>query len=169
MRLSVLHASRPDAGERKTRRPKPREPETDIMSTISSITGTSSAANPYLQNMTSALEGNFGQTVKDFQAIGAALQSNNLASAKSALTALQKDLPANMQSSSGQIFGKNTQASTDYQKLTSALQAGDLTGAQKSFAALESDLKISSTGSASSSSSFSSTFNNLLAQFNITQ
>jgi outer membrane protein assembly factor BamD (BamD/ComL family) len=139
------------------------------MSSISSISGVASAANPYLAQLTSALQGNnFGQTIKDFQAIGTALQAGNLSSAKTALAALQKDFPAGLQSGASQLFGKNSQANTDFQKLTSTLQSGDMTGAQKAFASLEADLQASSTSAGSTGSTFSNTLNSVLGNLNAT-
>ena len=137
------------------------------MSSISSV-GAASASNPYLNNLAGAFQSSFGQTIKDFQAIGTALKSGDLGSAKSAVMALQKDLPANLEAGAGQLFGKNTQASTDFQKLTSALQSGDLAGAQKAFGALAADLKASTTGGSSADSSFGSTLSNLLAGTGVT-
>jgi len=127
------------------------------MSTISGISGLSSAANPYL---TSAIQTSLGQTLKDYQAIGSALQSGNLSTAKTALTAFQHDFPAALQSAASQPFGKNSQANMDYQNLTSALNSGNLTAAQKAFTSLQGDLKAalnSNQADATASSSTTST------------
>ena len=126
------------------------------MSTISGISGISSAMNPYLTN---AIQTSLGQTLKDYQAIGSALQSGNLATAKTALTAFQHDFPAALQSASSQPFGKNSQANLDYQNLTSALNSGNLTAAQKAFTSLQADLKgaLSSSNLAGATDSSSAT------------
>ena len=142
------------------------------MSSISSISGVSSAMNPYLTDLTNVMQTNFGQTIKDLQTVGSALKSGNLADAKTAWTALQKDFPAGLQSAASQPFGKNSHANNDFQDLTSALQSGNLSGAQKAFASLETDLKASltgtSAGTSSSGSSFSNALNSVLSNFNIT-
>jgi len=140
------------------------------MSSISSIASVSSAAKPYLTDLASAIHTNFGQTIKDFQALSAALQSGNLTNAQTALAALQKDFPASLQSAASQPFGNNSQANTDFQNLTSALKSGDLTGAQKAFASLETHLKaaVASTATATASPGSGSTFNNILSSFGIT-
>jgi len=118
------------------------------MSSISSVNSTANPTPP-------ANQANFAQVVKNFQAIGSALQSGNLSSAQSALAAFQKALPANSQANAqtatDQPFGKNTQANTAYQNLTSALQSGNLSTAQQAFASLQNDLKSAApTGSAQS-------------------
>jgi hypothetical protein len=142
------------------------------MSSISSISGISSAVSPYLTDLASVMQGNFGQTIKDFQAIGSALKSGNLTTAQTALTALQKDFPASLQSVSAQPFGPNSPANADLQNLTSALKTGDLTGAQKAFTSLETHLKAvangGSTTTASTGSGFSGTLNEILSGFGIT-
>ena len=142
------------------------------MTNISSISGVSSAANPYLNGLSTAMQASFGQTIKDFQSIGAALQSGSLTTAQTALAALQKDFLTGMQSASTQPFGTNTQANTDFQTLTTSLKAGDLTGAQKAFASLQTDLKASLAGglttTGTSGSSFSNTLNSVLSGFGIT-
>lgn len=132
-----------------------------------------SAVNPYLTSLATALQTNFGQSIKDFQSLGSALQAGNMSGAQTAFAALQKDLPASFQSTATQPFGNNTQANTDFQNLTSALRSGDLTGAQKAFASLGNDLKAALAGTATSTSSgasstFTATLNNILSQFNIT-
>jgi DNA-binding FadR family transcriptional regulator len=133
-----------------------------IMSSISGISSVSAAANVYLTN---ALQTNLNQSVKDFQALGSALQSGNLSAAKTAFNALQKDLPAGLQAASSQPFGGNSQANTDYQNLTTALRTGDLTTAQKAFTLLQTDLKGTSTdpaGNPLTSPSFGSILNGVL-------
>ena len=151
------------------------------MSSIFGVSSVSSAANPYLTGLSTALQAGIGQSIKDFQSIGAALQSGNLTSAQTALAAIQKDFQAVTQSaattSSGtaaatQPFGTNTQANTDFQTLTNSLKSGDLTGAQKAFASLQTDLKAGLTGGSAatgtSSSTFSNTLTSVLSGFGIT-
>jgi hypothetical protein len=104
---------------------------------MSAVASVSSPANPYQTQY----QNGFAQTLEDFNSIGSALQSGDLSSAQSALTAFQQDLQGNSQTSSNQPFGQNTKANTDYQSLTSALQAGDLSGAQSAFANLQKDLE----------------------------
>jgi hypothetical protein len=104
---------------------------------MSSISNVSPATNPY---PTPNLNG-FDQAFKDLKSIGTALQSGDLSSAQSALTAFQQDQPAAAQSPASQPFGQNSQANTDYQTLTAALKSGDLSAAQKAFASLKTDLK----------------------------
>lgn len=108
------------------------------MNTISSLNST---ANP----VQTTSQGGIAQVAQNFQAIGAALQSGDVATAQSALTSFQKALQgssqSNSQTSSSQPFGKNSQANTDYQKLTSALQSGNLSTAQQAYASLQNDLK----------------------------
>jgi hypothetical protein len=115
------------------------------MSSISNISGVSSATNPYQVSN----QNGFAQTVQDFKAIGSALQSGNVANAQSALATFQQNLTGSSQTTTSQPFGKNSQANTDYQSLTNSLQSGDLAGAQKAFTSLKNDLNSSpSTSSA---------------------
>ena len=105
------------------------------MNTISSV---SSSTHTY-QSSTNQ----FGQ---DFQAIGSALQSGNLASAQGALNTFQQFLQANSTTSASQPFGKNGQANSDYQNLVTALQSGNLTSAQQAYSSLQTDLKAAGKG-----------------------
>jgi hypothetical protein len=111
-----------------------------LMSAISSISSWS--VNPYQ----TAGPNNVSQSIKDFRALGSALQSGSLATAQSALASFQQDLQASSQTSASQPFGNNTQANTDYQSLTSALQTGNLSAAQQAFASLQSDLLTAAQG-----------------------
>ena len=106
---------------------------------MSSISGISSTTNPYL----STNQNDLSQSIKDFQAIGSALQSGNLTNAQSALSAFQQDLQGSSQSSSSQPFGTNTKANSDFQTLVSSLQSGNLSNAQQAFSSLQTDLKSS--------------------------
>ena len=121
------------------------------MSTISSVTATPDAypsANP---------GGKMHQLVQNFQAIGSALASGDVATAQTALASFQQALQGNPQGSaqgsaqkaSSQPFGKDSQANTDYQNLTSALQSGNLSTAQKAYASLQNDLKAAATATKS--------------------
>ena len=102
---------------------------------MSTISGISSVAHKDQANL-------FAQ---EFQVIGKALKSGDLATAKSGLASFQQALqqisPSNAQTSAALPFGSNAQANTDYQNLASALQSGDLAGARKDFLSLQNDLK----------------------------
>ena len=97
----------------------------------------SPVTNPYQTNY----QAGYGQMVQNFDAVGSALQSGDLATAQSALTTFQQALPGSSSTSASQPFGKNSQANTDYQSLTSSLQSGNLASAQKAFTSLQKDLK----------------------------
>ncbi|MGP8201497.1 MAG: hypothetical protein ACLQU4_18560 [Limisphaerales bacterium] len=103
---------------------------------MSSISSTFPATNPYQATNLSA----FTQFVNDFNAIGSALQSGNLADAQSAMAEFQQDLPSQLQTTN-QPFGNDTQANTDYQKLAGALNAGNLADARQAYAGLQNDLQ----------------------------
>ena len=108
---------------------------------VGSISGVNSSPSAY----PTTSQNGFGQIVANFQAIGSALQSGNVASAQCALTAFQQALQGSFQANSPtaatQPFGKNSQANTDFQNLTSALQSGNLSSAQQAYASLQNDLK----------------------------
>jgi len=105
-----------------------------------SVGSISSGSSPYSANGSSAMN----QRMKDFQALGQALQSGNLTSAQSAFAALQQNLSQTSQSSSGQgPLAANSAASKDVQSIQSALQSGDISGAQKAFTQLKTDLQSS--------------------------
>jgi len=104
---------------------------------MNSISSVSSVTNPHL----SANQSSFGETVQDFNAIGTALQSGDLATAQTALTTFQQALQASLAATTSQPFGKNSQANSDYQSLTSSLQSGNLASAQKAFTSLKTDLQ----------------------------
>jgi hypothetical protein len=111
---------------------------------MSSISSVSPVTNPYQTNY----QAGYGQMVQNFDAVGSALQSGDLATAQSALTTFQQALPGSSSTSASQPFGKNSQANTDYQSLTSSLQSGNLAGAQKAFTSLQKDLKPAQTAQA---------------------
>jgi hypothetical protein len=109
---------------------------------MSSISSLSSVTSPFQ----TASQSGSDQFIKDFKALGSALDSGNLSAAQTALATFQQDLQGDSpnsatQSSSNQPFGKNSAANKDYQTLVSALQSGDTSGAQKAFASLQADLK----------------------------
>jgi hypothetical protein len=85
------------------------------------------------------------RVAQDFQAIGKALQSGDLATAQSGLASFQQALQqvssVNPQTLATQPFGANSQANADYLNLASAVHSGDLAGARKDFASLQNDLK----------------------------
>ncbi len=107
---------------------------------MSSVPNINSAIN----SAQTANQNGFAQIAKSFQSIGTALQSGDVTSAQTALTAFQKALQgasgASAQTTSTQPFGKDTKANTDYQSLTSALQSGNLSTAQKAYSSLQNDL-----------------------------
>ena len=105
---------------------------------MSSISAVSSITDPY--RITG--QQNLGQIGQDFKAIGSALQSGDLSTARTALTTFQQDLQAASKTGATQIFGKNSQANADYKSLAAALQSGDLSAAQKAFASLQTDLRL---------------------------
>jgi hypothetical protein len=102
---------------------------------MSNISGISSVAHKDQANL-------FAQ---EFQAIGKALKSGDLATAKSGLASFQQTLqqisPSDPQTLAALPFGANTQANADYRNLANALQSGDLAGARKDFLSLQNDLK----------------------------
>jgi hypothetical protein len=77
---------------------------------------------------------------RDFQALGSALQSGNLASAQNALSTFQQALQTAAKVSPTQPFGPNNRANADFTSLSNALQTGNLVSAQKAFASLQADL-----------------------------
>lgn len=107
---------------------------------MSSISGVTSSTKLYQRT------NDFSKRFRDFKALGAALQSGDVSSAKSALANFQQAVSGNSAKAASQPFGKNSQANADFQTLTSALQSGDMTGAQQAFASLQSDLKTASKG-----------------------
>jgi len=108
---------------------------------MSSISSVHSATEPSQV----AIQSGVRKIAEGFDAIGSALQSGDVALAKSAMTALQQALQDSAQSSlqtaASQPISKNSQASSDYKALTKALQSGDLSTAQQAYASLQQDLK----------------------------
>jgi DNA-binding FadR family transcriptional regulator len=72
---------------------------------------------------------NLQQRRQEFQALGQALQSGDLAGAQQAFAALNPNASSSTQS---------TQSNSNVSQLAQALQSGDLAGAQKAFAAMRS-------------------------------
>jgi Skp family chaperone for outer membrane proteins len=103
---------------------------------MSSVSGVSSSLSQYqltLQNM-------FKQRQQDFSALGAALQSGDLASAQKAYSALFQNTSSSSQTPNTQQSG-NSGIQTDVNALGQALQSGDLKGAQSAYAKLQQDLQ----------------------------
>jgi len=101
--------------------------------TISSIGSTTTA------QQTSAVN-SFNQSFNDFKNIGSAIQSGNLTSAQSALTAFESDLQSNSgQNPLSQLFNNNSKLSDDLTSLQTALKSNDSAGAQNAFKTLVDD------------------------------
>jgi type VI protein secretion system component VasK len=103
--------------------------------TVSSVGSNTSA---YQTSSTNS----FGQLFNDFKGIGSDIQSGDLSSAQSALTAFQSDL----QSSNGknpisQLFSNNSTLGNDLTALQTALQSNDPTAAQNAFKTLTQDMQ----------------------------
>jgi hypothetical protein len=77
---------------------------------------------------------------RDLQALGQALNSGDLAAAKTALTTFQQNLQ-NQASSVLNNLNSNSPASRDIQSIQTALKTGDLPGAKSAFSQLRSDLR----------------------------
>ncbi len=73
----------------------------------------------------------FAQVRSDFQALGQALQSGDLAGAQQSFAALLND-----RSTATSAVASNDSSSNPMAALSKALQSGDLAGAQQAFAAL---------------------------------
>jgi len=93
-----------------------------------SVSAVSSTDGSYQTNLQTA----FTQVQNDFNQLGQALQSGDLAGAQSAFATLQQDIQNASQSQSGQ-------QQSNWSALANALQSGDLAGAQKAFAALQTN------------------------------
>jgi DNA-binding FadR family transcriptional regulator len=103
-----------------------------------SVSGVSSATNPF----SNYLQSRYNQQIQDFQGLASAVQSGDLASAQTALTAFQKDIQKNPQGPlATALADPNSQISKDFQALQTALQSNDVAGAQNAFAALAQGLK----------------------------
>ena len=103
-----------------------------------SVSGVSSATNPF----SNYLQSRYNQQIQDFQGLASAVQSGDLASAQTALTAFQKDIQKNPQGPlATALADPNSQISKYFQALQTALQSNDVAGAQNAFAALAQGLK----------------------------
>ncbi len=103
--------------------------------TISSI---GSTTNPY-QNFSA---NGFSQLFNDFKGIASNIQSGDLTSAQSALTAFEQDLQSNNgQNPLSQLFGNNSTLSNDLQNLQTALQSNNSSSAQNAFQTLIQDMQ----------------------------
>ena len=85
-------------------------------------------ASAYQNSGTSNLQ----QRRQEFQALGQALQSGDLAGAQKAFAALNPTASNSTQSA------QPAQSNSNISQLAQALQSGDLAGAQKAFAAMQS-------------------------------
>jgi hypothetical protein len=78
----------------------------------------------------------WAQVKNDWQQLGQALQSGDLAGARKAFAALQKDAPPPPQGAASPAgLGSSTQ--DPFAALAKALQSGDLAGAQQAFSQLQ--------------------------------
>lgn len=104
-----------------------------------SISGISSATNPYLTSLQNGIQ----QRNTDFKALGQALNSGDLSAAQQAFAVFQNDqqnLFSILQSQGGQqsnLQNGGNQQGNPLQALQQALNSGDLSGAQQAFAALQ--------------------------------
>jgi hypothetical protein len=105
--------------------------EGDSMTTLSI-----NSANSYYQYAQTA-----NQRQTDFQNLGNALQSGNLAGAQNAFAALQQNLPNNSSQQAGAQSNPSNPVATDFQNLANALSSNNLTSAQQAYAQLQQDLK----------------------------
>jgi hypothetical protein len=116
---------------------------------MNSISAVSSVAN--LNQPTNTSGSN--PLMRGLRAVSSAVQSGNLATAKSALATFQKQLQGNSPTSAtNQPFGSNRQANSAYQSLVNSVQSGDLSAAQQALSSLKTDLKITKAASPSASS-----------------
>jgi hypothetical protein len=88
------------------------------------------------------LAGAFMQRGQDFETLGHALQSGDLAAAQEAFVALKKDTQT-IQNAQQQTppSGQGTRVSPNFKMVESALNSGDLSGAQKAFATVQQEIQ----------------------------
>ena len=106
---------------------------------MSSISGISSGVNPYQSGSSSP----FATLRNDLASLGSSVSSGNLASAQTALTAVQNDiqsLPKPPGSSTSPI-GSSSTIQNDLKAIQTAIQSSDKTGAQAAFSKLKTDLQ----------------------------
>ena len=102
------------------------------------VSGVSSTTNPFLKY----IQSKYNQQVQDFQGLAGAVQSGDLTTAKTALTAFEKDIQNNPQGPvAAALADPNSQISKDFQALQTALQSNDASAAQTAFAALTQGLQ----------------------------
>jgi len=104
-----------------------------------SISSISSVTDPYQTNQTNG-QNNFAQFRKDFQAIGSALQSGDLAGAQKAFTDLQQLLPDSSASNQTQN-GQQNPFTADMDALSKALSSNNASDAQTAYAKLQQDMQ----------------------------
>jgi len=103
--------------------------------TISSIGSATSISQTSAAN-------SFNQSFNDFKNIGSDIQSGNLTSAQSALTAFQGDLQStNGKNPLSQLFSNNSKLGDDLTSLQTALKSNDAAGAQNAFKTLVKDMQ----------------------------
>ena len=103
--------------------------------TISSVGSTTPAYHASSAN-------SFDQLFNDFKGIGSDIQSGDLSSAQSALTAFQSDLQnSNGKDPISQLFSNNSTLGNDLTALQTALQSNDPTAAQNAFKTLTQDMQ----------------------------
>ena len=103
--------------------------------TISSIGSTTNAQQTSAAN-------SFNQSFNDFKNIGSAIQSGNLTTAQSALTAFQSDLQSNSgQNPLSRLFNNSSKFSDDLTSLQTALKSNDSASAQNAFKTLVKDMQ----------------------------
>jgi hypothetical protein len=97
-----------------------------------SVAGISTNYSSYDQYNTSALSPK--QMEKQFESLGSALESGDMATAKSILTTMQQNTP------SGAKPAGNNQISSDMEKLSSAINSGDQKSAQDAYNSIKSNI-----------------------------
>src|ERR1039457_1615619 len=105
------------------------------------VSNVSSTTNQY-QN---TVQDGFSQAFQDFKGIGTAIQSVDLTTAESALTAFQQDMQNSSQTSQknplSQLFSNNSTLNNDLSALQTALKSNDAAGAQTAFKTLAQDMQ----------------------------
>ena len=82
------------------------------------------------------------KTRADFQALAAALQANDLASAQKAFAQLEKDNPRLAKALSSDSSSSDNSRLGNLKDLAGALQSGDLSGAQQAFAKIQQAVQV---------------------------
>ncbi len=105
------------------------------------VTGTQSADST-AQGNAQGLQDRRQQREQDFNQLGAALQSGDLASAQKAFAALQSLKPGGQSdNNSGSTVSGASAMSSDFANLGQALSAGNLTDAQDAFTKIQQDMQ----------------------------